>query len=58
LKTDKLEDDAVVGSLKYMQFPKSIGNENSKEEESTGYPDESKQEIERLFEGRHVRGSD
>jgi hypothetical protein len=58
LKTGKLEDDAVVGSLKYMQFPKSIGNENSKEEECAGYSDESKEEIECLFKGRYVRGSD
>jgi hypothetical protein len=55
---DKLEEDAVVGSLKYMQFPKSIGNENTKEEECAGYPDESKEEIECLFYGRYVRSSD
>jgi hypothetical protein len=51
LKTDKLEDDAIVGSLKYMQFPESIGNENTKKEERAGYPDESKEEIECLFYG-------
>ncbi len=49
MKTDELEDDAVAGTLKYMQFPKSIGNENSKEEKCASYPDESKEEIERLF---------
>jgi hypothetical protein len=31
-----------------MQFTKSIGSENTKEEDCAGYPDESKEEIERL----------
>ncbi|HEX9135710.1 MAG TPA: hypothetical protein VF905_02035 [Nitrospirota bacterium] len=48
MKTDRLEEDAVAGSLKYMQFTKGIGSENTKEEDRAGYPDESKEEIERL----------
>jgi hypothetical protein len=41
-----------------MQFPKSIGNENTKKEERAGYSDESKEEIEYLFYGRYVCSSD
>jgi hypothetical protein len=47
-----------VCSLENMQFPESIGNENTKKEECAGYPDERKEEIERLFYGRYVHGSD
>ena len=49
MKTDRLEEDAVAGSLKYMQFTKNIGNENTKEEDCAGYPNESKEEIKCLF---------
>jgi len=37
------------GSLKYMQFPESMGNEDTEQEDRAGYPDESKEEIECLF---------
>lgn len=58
MRTDKQVEDAGAGSLKYMQFPESVGNEDTKQEECAGYPDESKEEIECFFYGWHVNGSD
>jgi hypothetical protein len=41
-----------------MQFPESIGNEDTEQEDRAGYSDESKEEIECLFYGRYVHSSD
>jgi len=41
-----------------MQSPKSIGNENAKKKKRAGYPDQSKEKIECLFDGRHVGSPD
>jgi hypothetical protein len=41
-----------------MQFPERIGNENAKKKKCAGYPDKSKEEIEGLFYGRYIHGSD
>jgi len=41
-----------------MQFSESIGNKDTKQKDRAGYPDESKKDIECLFYGRYVNGSD
>jgi hypothetical protein len=58
LKRDKWEKDAGVDSLRHEQFTESIGNEDSKQKDCAGYPDESKKDIECLFYWRYVNGSD
>jgi hypothetical protein len=41
-----------------MQSPKRIGKENAKKKERAGYTDQSKEEIECLFDGRYVGSPD
>lgn len=58
MKKGKQEEDVGTDSLKHVQFPESIGNKDTEQEDCAGYPDESKEEIESLFYGRYVSGSD
>ena len=58
MKTDAQEEDAMAGSLKYMQFTESIGNKDTEQEDRAGYPDERKKDIECFFYWRYVDGSD
>jgi len=54
----KREECARAGSLKYMQFPEGISNENTKKEKCARYPDESKEKVERFLYDRYIHGSD
>jgi hypothetical protein len=58
VKNGHTGEDAGAYSLKYMQFTESICHKDTEQEDRACYPDESKKDIECLFYGRYVDGSD